>query len=195
MGHFHLQKVNAVYLHNPKTAGMSVVNGAFSRAWVRGPDGPLADEIPEHWPMHRSFTTVREPFSRFVSGLNYCSYRWPGPKLQSFLHDTDRLLRFLENSAHRPLDSNKKPRLMIKHHLQLQSSPTLRLQEARIVMRFESLEEDFRMVCKAFDLGPRKLPIRNASRPNHHVKIEPEFIPRVMDYLRPDYETYGYKIP
>ena len=189
MSAFFFRKLNTVFLHNPKTGGLSIRAGAFKDDWTRGNDGPYFDHIPEDWPMDRSFATVRDPLDRFLSGLSFCRQRHPVEEIE----DIPYLIRMLSDPR---ATSDVDDRLgWIKHHLMLQTSPELFLNRAKILMRFETLEEDFQMVCRAFDLGSRELPHTNEGK-LPKAELSQWELHLVLEYLRPDYERFDfYKMP
>ena len=81
MAAFLLLEPRCVFLHVPKTGGMSIRRSFFNNQY----EGPVQGEVPEEWSELFKFGFVRDPFDRlisawqmFASGMDNTPWEHPG---------------------------------------------------------------------------------------------------------------------
>ena len=62
---FFYPEHNVVFIHIPKNAGSSMHAALGGKK-----EGPIGGRLPKEWSNCPCFTIVRNPFTRFLSGLN-----------------------------------------------------------------------------------------------------------------------------
>lgn len=184
-----------VYVQAPKCASTSVMT-AFGLDWYH-PDAHLLNDITSYnyahlVPTYFRFSTVRNPFDRLISGWKYCGFT----KHRS-------LLDVLKNLP-RPLPVPSDPRdphteFGAYHHIvrtqrsRLFSGEKL---EVHFLMRYETLQDDFDLVCDLVGKPKCVLPRENNSerRPyQEHFEHEPEALEIASQLLREDLLTFNYQ--
>lgn len=117
-------------------------------------EGPIGGRLPKEWSNCPCFTIVRNPFTRFLSGLNM--FRMGAVALNNDdFYSQPRLPDLTAAQAMDILEDHKIPydrsrrqvRANLKHHLWLQTHPFSCLHLAGTVLRYENLEEDFQRFC------------------------------------------------
>lgn len=182
MSAFYIKAINCVFVHIPKTGGISIRIGLFDGA-VEGPVQGR-EEWHVHWPRDRVFAFVRHPLDRFVSGLHYCECS--AEEALAWLKD-DRL-------GQRPIRANKPE--WVRHHLLPQTHAYNQLDRVVYIGAFERLQESFAEVAEYFNFPHAELPHMNAT---HHrlweAEIPADLLAEVVDYYRLDFLTFDYAMP
>ena len=194
-----------IFIHQRKCAGTSICL-AFGQEWSLdnkdwhfmngGVNSPDASTAP---PSYFRFSIVRNPFDRFISGLRYCEgFRGDGSfkSLEDILSSLPQL----------PPGSNPYTSPL----LDLQSfewAHTTRPQHVILyrpdgslgvdyVMRFESLQDDFDIVCGWLGIKSISLPVSNQSRRlrgyRSYFDNEPKARLLLEKHFKKDFELFNY---
>jgi hypothetical protein len=146
MTNFIISAPNLVFIHVPKTGGTSV-RKAFGQV-----EGRYFGHLPERFRRLPKLAVVREPKQRFLSALRmfkygnqlegdyYAKARWPELTISKALDVLeDPWIGF--DRSHRNIPWN------LKHHILPQTHPFNCLFYADHILRFETLEDDFKDYC------------------------------------------------
>lgn len=177
----HRQKL--VFVHNPKTAGISF------RKWL-GIDGPVNHGVPtvnvprEIWNAYTVVVTVREPIDRALSCYRFMtheSYKGIFKKVYTGMGDWDPLRFFTTIISEQVfvlagqykytehLQSNKRPDFLFKFEN----------------MNTEKLAERLNITSP--------LPRENVGRNKGFVPLSEELYLSLVDHFKVDYLLFGYK--
>ena len=198
MSNFVLQDLNCVFIHIPKTAGMSIRNGVFDET----PKKKFFGKIPNQYQDCFKFAFVRNPFDRLVSCWRYtccgCRRFRRSRKRLSFpefleiaiddniSHDIDKAS--LAGHRHHPW------RCFARHHAIPMTHPFNCLHLADFVGKFENLQEDFNTVCDTIGTPRQQLPHKNKSRHKHYTEYyNNETRAIVTEKYAEDIQRFGYE--
>ena len=189
MSNFYLRRHRAVFIHIPKTGGISIRDGVFKGQY----EGPSFGGIPDTWEYDIAFCFVRNPYDRLISawkmfteGTSRGGVENPGLTLEDFLRivTDDRIVYDHRRSTYEE---------RIRHHTIPQTHPFNCLQLADLIGRFESLQDDFDRICRRLKIGPVRLPVLNVSRHRQSMEyFSDESRCLVQEYYRQDFEQLGY---
>lgn len=183
--------VKFVFIHIPKTAGMSIRNGVFGGNY----EGPIMGYIPQEWKEYPSFAFVRNPFDRLVSAwkmFNRPDYRGlKGIDQISFSRfiaiATDKTLPFETASG-----SIKEG---IRHHTLPQTHPFNCLDQAKQIGRFENLKKDFNKIMRKIGFKETfSLPHKNSTvKLDYRTLFDEESKKKVEKFYKEDLEKLDYE--
>jgi hypothetical protein len=163
MSNFLLLEPRCVFIHIPKTGGMTIRKGVFGGRY----EGPVFGRIPDEWRPLFKFAFVRNPFDRLVSAWRMFSKGTSDSLALGSEAPRDMTLReFLEVATNERIGFSSRHRNFeeqIRHHAIPQTHPFNCLAEADFVGRFERFEDDFRIVCEKLGMPPAPLPRLNAT--------------------------------
>lgn len=191
-----LNKHRFVFLHVPKTAGVSIRKVLIEYGMQRACDLPDGQLLHEHL-MLPSFAFVRNPWDRLASGFgffhrhnipikiggkNVMSINLRGMNFEEFVLDHSW-------DGDRPSNDHWRP----QHEL-------LEFEGEFIVdkiFRFERLQKDFRLACDHIGIEPTSLSCHNASthEPFESMYTTQEMIDVVAKRYARDIELFGYEPP
>ncbi len=134
-----------VFVHIPKTGGTSLRGGVLANIPVAGKLlGPHATPR-QPWPWARSFTILREPRERFLSGWAERAPQWP----------IEKVLEVLYNPEIAADDPEGGVAQNVKHHLVslTHAQNAVLVQRARLRLYTHRLEHDWPEVVRRLRLG------------------------------------------
>lgn len=157
MSNFYIPEYDCVFIHIPKTGGLSIRKGFFNRQY----NGPFKGKIPQRYAHCFSFAFIRNPYNRLISAWKMLTRDWqnlPQLSLKDFLTIvTDESIGF------RGGNTFKNYNVSVRHHTLPQTHPFNCLHLAKFVGRFENLEKDFEQICKRINCEYKPLPTINQS--------------------------------
>lgn len=177
-------KYKCVFVHQRKCAGTSIIK-SFDM-WLKNPDWHFANNgslSPEwQWVPHDyfSFTVVRNPWDRFISGWKYCETTKNLPlitlleNLPMIGHDYEHLTR------------NQRDIIFNLHGVMV----------VDFVMKFETLQQDYDTVCDILKKPRMRLPVTNTTdhvKPYRAYFDDPTSRRLFMEHFGRDVQTFGYK--
>lgn len=186
-----------VFIHIPKNAGTSI------RAAFAGPTiGPVGGKIPQEWKKYPSFTVIRHPTDRFLSAVNM--FRAGARNIAG--NDHYREARLPDLTPNQALDvledtsigydrSVREPLHNLKHHLWPQTDPFNCLDLAEHLLRYETLEDDFRALCARQGLELTLPFMRQTSDVDGNLTVDDLTVDehkRIAVLFRQDFEKLGY---
>jgi len=185
-------KHRLIFLHVPKTAGMSVIR-QLAQAGVDNditklPPHTQAQHLKELlgseiWNSYFKFAVVRHPLDRMVSAYHFFDQK-------SYSHGR-RKLKFIGFPEY-------VEQLRTRGRRDNIFMPQARFLHPGVdqVCRFESLEADLGSVFARFGLPAAELPHANASTHDHYLSYyTQDLVNLVADYYSKDFEQYGYHLP
>ena len=181
MSNFYLKKYNCVFIHIPKTGGMSIRRGIFKGEY----EGPFLGIIPQQYKGLFKFCFVRNPYDRIISAWKYC---------QHYFKSTITLKEFITIVVDDNIDytSWNTDRTFYRHHSIPQTHPFNCLHMADFVGRFENINEDMVKICDQLNIKA-ELPHKNQSKRGHYRDyFDAESRWLVDKWYKKDIETFGY---
>ncbi len=176
------KKHRHVFVHVPKCGGTSMYRHPF----VRGQSHHTAAELlPKAPPGYFSWAFVRNPYDRTLS--TYCAAlqhggRWPKVQDLTFAE----YVRELKNGW--PVQPHARPQT---HFVCDKHSNVL----VDFVGRFESIEEDWKTVCRRIGIDPVP-PLGHKNKSQHRPwreEFDDELIEIVNEAYASDFATFGYE--
>lgn len=194
MAAFYLPKVEAVFLHIPKTAGMSIRRGFFESKY----EGPVQGYVPEEWMQYFKFAFVRNPFDRLVSawkmftaGVEESVWECPGGTRPDLT--LSGFLQIASDDSIRYDGVRDEFEVELRHHSLPQTHPFYCLADADFVGRFEQLETDFQLICEQLGLTNAKLPHWNKTkRRDYREYFDEESRKLAEEFFAEDLKQLGY---
>lgn len=191
-------RLASVFIHVPKTGGLSVASAVFGRADTgHRPVGAFVTADEARFDRYFSFGFVRNPFDRVWSAFRFLS--------AGGLTDEDA--RFVKETR---LDRYSFPRFVTELlpilevrtwiHFKPQVDWLTFRGEVRVdyVGHFESIDDDFRNICGRLGIEGAALPHMNRSA-DHDRRLRHVYTPeavRIVERLyRVDLQTFGYAVP
>lgn len=175
MSTFYLKRINAVFIHIPKTGGTSIRDGVFAGQAT----DPFHWEVwPREWPRNRSFAIVRDPIDRFVSG-------WKDKAPSMSAEEVFEIVSLRRGNYTRPPKTVSDD---LVHHLIPQTAPEYQLSKARFVGRLETLSESWDAIMAALEVKDCASLPRLRKSVRRGVDIAPELRTQLEEYYREDYE-------
>lgn len=181
-----------VWVRFPKTGSTSVKHGFFSG---RPPDKRL-DHIPDGYGNYRTFTVVRNPYSRMASILsmfrNHKSAKTPEEIALREALTVEQIISILKNPD---IDPKRVKQSNYFERLKLHALPMTAVPEVlgvNRVFRFETFPEMWKGLAAYLGVSePNLLHLKNK-----YPKIDLTVADRnaVADYYREDFEAFGYDI-
>jgi hypothetical protein len=180
-----LKRHHALYIHQRKTAGMSVGTALGltpkKKAWHVGNDGVLDPDFAELVAPGRLFVfaCVRNPFDRVVSSWRYCRTT-RDRDLEDVLADPPR-----EGHDFRHFTRSQSATLV---------DPVTGELVTDLLMRFETLQPDFDIACDRIGVKRRALPHVNATARGRDYReyYTPTARRLVEELFAEDLERFGY---
>lgn len=176
-----------IFVHQRKAAGLSVI-AAFGALGKAEKNYLNKGVLSRHWSLHNpyltdyfTFSVVRNPWDRFISGWKYCESTRNKP-----------IEEVLENL---PQDGHD-----FRHLTQLQSD-VLYPPEGKLavqqLMRFETLQQDFDAVCDRIGMAHTELMKANSTEARQNASYRELFTPRAKALFEAHYgrdiELFGYQ--
>lgn len=190
MSNFYLHQYDCVFIHIPKTGGLSIRRGFFDKQYM----GPWFGRIPKRHRHCFSFCFVRNPYDRLISAWKMLTRDWqklPQLTLHEFLNIvTD------ENIPFRSGNTVKKYHESVRHHTIPQTHPFNCLHLSKYVGRYENLEADFKIVCSKINCEFKPLPIINQSQfdNNYMQYFDRDTLKIVNKYYLKDFQELNYDL-
>ena len=186
MSNFLLKDPDCVFIHIPKTGGLSIRKGV----WKGNYDGPVFGYIPEEWQHLFSFAFVRHPLQRLVSAYNMFTSIANGDSemtIESFLDIvTDESIIFDER--------RKTLEERIRHHTIPQTHPFNCLDKAQVVGRQECFDSDFSVITEGFGVDRIAPKLNMTSGIHWSLILDKVSKDRATEYYREDFKLLGYLI-
>lgn len=189
-----------VFVHIPKTAGISVAQSLFGN--LAGAHRRLADYeallSPADYRSFFKFAFVRNPLARLYSaytflargGMNGTDRQWAEHHLAGVRDFEDFVLNWLPRQ-----ETLEKPHLRPQHEYVLVNGAI----GTDFLGRFETLERDFRTVAQRLGLESRLGRMNvTAGRASDGRRLQERYTPRMKDIVlsryRLDFELFGYDV-
>ena len=191
----HLYK--RIFVHQRKCAGTSICC-ALNIPWSRDShdwhfmDGGVNSDDSLIAPHYFTFSIVRNPFDRFISGWKYCESKG-SPRMT--------ITDLLKDLPHRPADGDDADSRVVhdyvhitrpQHEILYRPDGSLGV---HFVMRFETLQSDFDLVCRLLKIPQTTLPHMykgNRLPYQHYFEQEPEARPLLESCFQKDLELFDY---
>ena len=190
MGAYILKDLQSVFIHIPKTGGLSIRRGAFDIE-PSGATGPFFGSINPKFDHYFKFTFVRNPFDRLLSAWRDICFRrtqWRKSKV-SFLE----FLRVATDSS-LPFKGGRTMQEVIRHHTLPQTHSFHCFHLTDFIGRFENLQQDFNTVCDKMGIPQNVLPHKNKSKHEHYAEYyDDETREIVAENYAQDIEHFGYQ--
>ena len=184
MSNFVLKELNCVFIHIPKTGGLSIRKGVFKES----PRKRFFGKIPNQYQDCFKFAFVRNPFDRLVSCWRYTCFERSRKRLS--------FPEFLEIAIddNIPYDRQHPWRCFVRHHAIPMTHPFNCLHLADFVGKFEQLQEDFNTICDMLKVPQQQLPHKNKSKHKHYTEYyDDKTLSIVTEKYAKDIEDFGYK--
>lgn len=191
MSNFILSDPDAVFIHIPKTGGMSIREGL----WKDRADGPFTGDWDNRWSDKFCFAFVRHPLDRFVSAF------------YMFTEGTDRKRpRFpnmhIDTFAERTLnDTDYKVTHSIAHHVLPMTHEFNCLEHADFVGRFERYEKDLEAIKQHLGMKDDWVPRLNRSQRYAtwekvvRDELSPDLRDALIEFYHDDFKELNYAVP
>jgi hypothetical protein len=190
MSSFYIPKYNCIFIHIPKTGGLSIRKGFFEKDYI----GPFFNRVPRKYRECFSFAFVRNPYERLISAFSMFNR---GPKPLISINFTDFLNIVVDESiSYRGANPRKTPKQSIRHHTLPQTHPSNLLHAAKFIGRFESLEDDFKTICNTINAEFKELPQINASQHTTNYKdyFNQEQLNTINNFFANDFKELRYPL-
>ena len=192
MSNFVLKELNCVFIHIPKTGGLSIRKGVFKES----PQKRFFGKIPNQYQDYLKFAFVRNPFDRLVSCWKYTSLK----RLTRWQSQRDRsgtaFSEFLEIATDDSIPYNRCEyswKSFLRHHAIPMTHPFNCLHLADVIGHFENLQEDFNTICDTLKVPRQQLPHKNKSKHKHYTEYyNDETRSIVTEKYAKDIEYFGY---
>ena len=136
------------------------------------------------WQSSFKFTIVRNPFSRLVSGYEYCRKHGARSSPNTQI-DFKTFVRQLDEAKLNAFEEKHIGRLQTDHCIQ----------ECNRIIKIEHLNEEFGSLCEEMGIENRGLAVRNANRytqsPLDYFDAETLQVARTL--FQPDFDVFGYE--
>jgi len=191
------------FLEIPKTGSTSV------KHWLQRPFAE--NKRNKAFDVHRSFTVVREPLQRFLSGYGTVRHRaarhWPFNASMSEADTFEAFVDLIRSEGDRLVTSRPKEGCVWFHVMSQTWFIELLERPIDRVLRLERLEEDLALLLRDFPLLDPHNHTLSASLPSRANTVEGNFdtltllrtsprgIRNALAYLRQDYACLGYEAP
>ena len=190
MSNFLIHNPQCVFIHIPRTGGMSIRRGVFAGDYT----GPYFGSFPPEWYCLFKFGFVRNPFDRLVSawqlltvGSDYLRTSDPRPAMS--------LRQFLEIATDESITYEISARTFecfVRHHTIPQTHPFNCLDEADFIGRFETLERDFQLLCDNLGIAQRLPHLNRTSHREYRAYFDAETRSIAERFYHDDLERLGY---
>jgi hypothetical protein len=197
MSNFLLQEPDCVFIHIPKTGGISIRHGV----WKGKYQGPVFGVIPESWNSYYKFAFVRHPFDRLISAWKmFTDGMKNSPHISVTYHSKvlplEDFMTIVEDETI-IFDSRRKTlEEKIRHHTIPQTHPFNCLHHAEFIGRFEIFRSDFAKIAHRVGISPDIIPHPHLNITFHGPwknYLSGELLLRCKEYYRADFELLGYK--
>jgi len=187
------QSKQFVFVHVPKTAGTSICEAlagmndtVISCKLLHPPAKKIRQELGEQkWGGFYKFAFVRNPWARLVSWYNALQEHPPLPQHKRVRDELSDFKSFVKYGVNYGLPIWRNQIDWISYGV---------LFFKKIVGRFETLEEDFAVVCKHLGMTP-ELPHTNAtSRVDYREYYSPAMWHRVKENYSRDIAAFNYPL-
>lgn len=192
MSAFRIHRPQCVFIHIPKTGGMSIRRGVFGGHY----DGPEYERLPDDWRGIFTFAFVRHPLDRLCSAFRMFTRRpTPSAPMRSPDLSFDEFWRYASDETICHLNRKPKTPESIRHHTIPQTHPANMLDKAEFVGRFERFSDDWVKIAER--LGVMKpLPHWNGTTNKHWSDTIPaELLPEIVAWYAADFDQLGYEKP
>ncbi len=192
---FLVHEPRCVFIHNPKTGGMTIRSWLLKEGCFEGPvNGPL----PESWMGEFKFAFVRNPFDRLVSawkmfteGVHNSDWRLP-PTARPDMTLREFLDIVLDESIGFGPDRNYERR--IRNHTLPQVHPYYAIDKADFVGRFEQYEQGLETICRELHVDPiRPKRTHLTRRQPYPTYYDAETRQLATKYYAEDLARFGYQ--
>ena len=190
MSSFYIPQYNCVFIHIPKTAGLSIRKGFFEKQY----HGPFNGKVPARYKNCFSFCFVRNPYDRLISAWKMLTRDWqklPQLSLIDFLSIvTNESIRFGHGRTF------KNYNISVRHHTLPQTHKYNCLHLSKFVGRYENLEQDFKLICEKIGRVYKPLPVINKSQGdrNYMQYFDRETLDITNRYFSEDFIRLNYEL-
>jgi Sulfotransferase family len=190
MSMFLLKDPDALFIHIPKTGGTSIRYGVWDRRY----SGPFMDLPPSADSLFK-FAFVRHPIDRFLScwrmftkgavNINdWSSKARCNISIKEFAEIT------FDDSISYSKRSNLKER--IRHHTIPQTHEFNCLHHADFIGRFETIENDFSVICEKLGISVTLPHMRKTSQDSNEEVIPDDVMINLRTFYARDFDELGY---
>jgi len=185
MSNFLLQNPDCIFIHIPKTGGLTIRKGLWENY-----KGPVFGRIPSDWPDVFRFAFVRHPLDRFISAYSdFLQRRNYKVAIQDFAE-------IVTNDGIKYGPSRSTVAEQIRHHTIPQTHPFNCLSSAHKIYRFELFDEEIRQLGKELNHKFGTTPHKNRSNHEHWKGIlGRKLVLDLVDFYYDDFDVLGYLRP
>ena len=189
MSNFILSDPDAIFIHIPKTGGLTVRKGL----WKDKAEGPFVGLWKQEWSKKFCFAFVRHPLDRFISAY-YMFTEGTDIKQPRYMSMT------LDTFAERVLnDRDFEVTQSIAHHVLPMTHEFNHLDKADFVGRFERYEKDIEAVKAHLGITDDWIPKLNVSQRygswQQTIKdLSPDLYDGIVDFYRDDFTELKYEV-
>jgi hypothetical protein len=194
---FLIDEPKCIFVHNPKTGGMTL-----RRELMDGREfhGPVTGRFPDSWRGYFAFGFIRNPFDRLVSawkmfslGIQDTGWCVPGD-----LKKKMNLLEFLKIATDETIPfrvGEMSGRVRIRNHTLPQSHEFYGLDQVDFLGRFETYDQDVRTIFRRIGLAERTLAARHVSsrEKGYQQYFDQETREIAEAYYADDLSAFGYR--
>lgn len=192
---------HAIFVHVPKTAGTSVCRALFD---VKPRHAPLARFLaidPDRFARYFKFGFVRNPWDRLFSAYSFLSgtprrqfrtvveRQWVQRRLGA-TPTFEQFVLSLEDRRRREAFFSRKHFRPQRDWLRVPGHPDA---GCDFIGRFESLAEDFEVVCRRLGVAPSLPALRQTAHAPYREVYSRDMIVRVGEWYAEDISLYGYR--
>jgi hypothetical protein len=195
MSNFILLNPNAVFIHIPKTGGLSIRMGIWEGSNVYGPH---FGTIPSNSMDMFKFAFVREPLDRLISAYSMFQGGGAFGNYPEFKGSIDDFFNIVVDDTISYDVPNNRLQVAIRHHCIPQTHEFNCLQYADFTGHFETYERDLKTILlkvgKDFNID---IPHHNKSKNTRNWEdyMDISLKCRIVEYYKNDYDKLGYTIP
>jgi hypothetical protein len=190
MSSFYIPHHNCVFIHIPKTGGLSIRKGFFEKKYI----GPFLGKVPRKYRNCFSFCFVRNPYDRLISAWKMLTRDWqklPQLSLKDFLSIvTDLSIGYRYGRTFRDY------KVSVRHHTLPQTDKYNCFHLSKFVGRYENIQDDFKLVCEKIGCKYKPLPVINQSQTdkNYMQYFDDEILSITNRYYQEDFKQLKYPI-
>ena len=189
MSNFYLNEHDVVFIHIPKTGGLSIRKGFFNTNYQK----INRHKLERHFSHCFSFAFKRNPYDRLISAWKMLTRDWQKlPQLS--LTDFCKIVTN-ENIKWNSGNTFKNYEVSVRHHTLPQTHRFNCLDLAKFVGEFDNLDKEFEKICSIIKCEYKPLPVINKSQfdKNYLQHLNQETLDIANQYYSKDFELLGYQ--
>ena len=180
------KKFDAVFIHIPKAGGNAVKQGIFKGAFKE------SGKMPKEWEEKFAFAIVRNPFERFISAWKMFTV---GTTTHNGYKSSLTLREFFDIISGKKNIVNSRVNIKRKIHTCPQTDPSLLLDHADYIGRFENYEAEIKHIFGKLGVTIENVPKTNISKHDHYstyFENDLQLKQEVEEFYKEDLKTFGY---